>query len=109
MIRWMPSFITDSPKLSKKFHAGQSQIGQNLLLVRFADLFDRLRFDDHLVFDNDVGAESLVKPDAIDLDRDWHLPLHREAGLCQSIGEHYFIDCLQKPRPRATYAAELND
>ena len=53
------------PEIQKvsELQAGQAQIGLYLLLVSRQNLLDRFELQKHLLLDDDVSPEPLVKPD----------------------------------------------
>ena len=61
-------------------------MGQELLGVHRSDALDRLQLDDHLGFNDEVGAESLIEDDIAIANRYRHLALHLKATVAELEG-----------------------
>jgi hypothetical protein len=59
---------------------------------------NRLDLDDHLAFDNEVGAECGVDADALVQDRDLDLTLGADAAECQLVGEACLLGGFEESR-----------
>ena len=67
--------FTEIQKVSQ-FFACQLQISEDLLFVCFTDAFNRLQFQNDLVFHDDICAETLIELNSAELYRDGNLSLN---------------------------------
>ena len=78
----------------------QSKLSQNLLRVNLGEALDRLQFNEHFVFDQQVSAEALFKSQAIVMNWDWHLSLNIQASLPEFVRKQDFVNCFEQARSR---------
>src|SRR5579863_6344868 len=83
-----------------EFHAGEPQVGLNLLAVRPAEHLNGLQLDDDLAGHEQIGAKGLVEGDAFVKNRNGNLALDGQSALLQFIVHHDLIDRFEQPRPQ---------
>jgi len=77
---------------------GEPEIGQKLLLVDRSEKLDGFHFDNHLVFDDQVGPESGVDAETVVDYRNRLLPDNTEAPALQFVGQDCLLDGFQQAR-----------
>jgi hypothetical protein len=91
--------------------AAHAEIGQDLRVVCRHKLGNRFDFNDHLVIDENVGAEAFVELDALVCDRNSDLPLKGDSSLRQLMTQAALVYGFQHTRtggPMHLYG-EAND
>lgn len=64
-----------------KFHSGQAEVGENLLLVSWMNVFNGLECHKHLPFDDQLRSKALIEPLPLVFNRNGNLTLNRQSPL----------------------------
>ena len=80
---------------------GETEMGQELLRVHRSDALDRFQLNDHLGFNDEVGAESLIEDDMAIANRYRHLALHLKATVAELEGQGSLVDRLKEAGPQS--------
>jgi len=75
-----------------QLHSRQAKVSQQLLLMSWMNIFDRFQFEDHLSFNDQVGAKPLLKSMSFKFDGNGNLTLNRKSSFFQSLSQRYFVN-----------------
>jgi|GEM_PF-2476874 len=81
-------------------HFHQTQIGQKLFGMDRVQILNGFQFHDKLMFNKQIHAETFVKHDIPEVDRNRFLPLDNQPTLDQHASENSLIRGFQEPRPQ---------
>ena len=85
---------------------GEPQVGQKLLLVNRSENLDGFHFHDHLIFDDQVGAEAGVNAHTVVDHRNRLLPHRAQTPAAQFICQDWIVDRFEQARPERRMDAE---
>jgi len=80
-------------------NAAHPKVGQDLCVVRRKQGGDCLDFQQDSTIDQDIGAEAQWQRSLFISDRNGNLPLERDSGAFQFIGQTFAIDRSEKAWP----------